>query len=68
VTAAALAASFKGYFSPLVVQVKGGSLLVEFESSPEPATLTDHGVVPAAFSNIFLIGPAKMVFEGVLEL
>ena len=68
VTAAALAASFKGYFSPLAVQVKGGSLLVEFESSPEPATLTDHGVVPASFSNIFLIGPAKMVFEGVLEL
>lgn len=57
VTAAALAASFKGYPSPVSIQTRGGNLLVEFKSS--------HS---GTFEEIFLIGPAKMVFEGSLEL
>lgn len=57
VTAAALASSFKGYRSPVYVKVKGGELSVEFKSG-QAGTFTD----------IFLIGPAKMVFEGTLEL
>jgi len=57
VTAAALAASFHGYTSPVQVKVKGGNLAVEFK-------IGQAGI----FSDIFLIGPAKMVFEGDLEL
>ena len=60
VTAAALAASFKGYASPVRIKVPGGELSVEFKSN-----LTGQTV---AFHDIFLIGPAKMVFEGDLEL
>lgn len=57
VTAAALAASFQGYTSPVHVKVKGGELKVEFKSGQG-----------GAFTDIYLIGPAKMVFEGTLEL
>ncbi|MBA4056889.1 MAG: diaminopimelate epimerase [Marivirga sp.] len=57
VTAAALAASFKGYSSPIKIKTIGGDLSVEFKSS--------HS---GTFEEIFLIGPAKMVFEGDLEL
>lgn len=57
VTAAALAASFHGYSSPIKVKVKGGELAVEFKTGQADT-----------FDEIFLIGPAKMVFEGVLEL
>ncbi|SKC73330.1 diaminopimelate epimerase [Ohtaekwangia koreensis] len=57
VTAAALAASLKGYSSPVDIKVIGGDLSVEFKSS--------HS---GTFSEIFLVGPAKMVFEGDLEL
>lgn len=60
VTAAALAASFKGYASPVQIKVPGGELSVEFKSN-----LTGQTVL---FHDIFLIGPAKMVFEGDLEL
>jgi len=64
VTAAALAASFHGYTSPVHIKVKGGELSVEFK--------TDHsgpyGSLPIVFHDVFLIGPAKMVFEGDLEL
>lgn len=64
--AAALAASFKGYTSPLTVQVKGGLLQVAFEhKSTPPADGKEQGY---SFGNIFLIGPAKKVFEGDLEL
>lgn len=57
VTAAALAASiYEGYDSPISVKTLGGDLSVEF---------TRHSVT---FRDIFLIGPAKMVFEGDLEL
>ena len=57
VTAAALAASFHGYTSPVKVKVKGGELAVEFKAGQADT-----------FDEIFLIGPAKMVFEGILEL
>ncbi len=57
VTAAALAAALKGYSSPVDIKVMGGSLSVEFKFS-------QSGI----FEEIFLTGPAKMVFEGNLEL
>lgn len=57
VTASALAASFKGYHSPVKIQTPGGELSVEFKVGQQ-----------VAFHDIFLIGPAKKVFEGVLEL
>ena len=61
VTAAALAASFHGYTSPVHIKVKGGELSVEFKGGPSVS-------IPASFHDVFLIGPAKMVFEGDLEL
>ncbi|MGE0588902.1 MAG: diaminopimelate epimerase [Cyclobacteriaceae bacterium] len=67
VTAAALAASFKGYKSPVNVSVKGGSLSVEF-TRDNGATLSDAKDQAPAFREVFLVGPAKMVFEGDLEL
>ncbi|MEJ7643350.1 MAG: diaminopimelate epimerase [Chryseolinea sp.] len=57
VTAAALAASYKGYNSPIAIKTLGGNLSVEFKSG-------QYGI----FEEIFLVGPAKMVFEGDLEL
>lgn len=64
VTAAALAASFHGYSSPILVKVPGGELSVEFKCQFTDQT---SGQVDT-FHDIFLIGPAKMVFEGELEL
>ena len=59
VTAAALAAAMEGYVSPVRIKTLGGDLSVEFKSgSGQEVT----------FEEIFLIGPAKMVFEGDLEL
>jgi diaminopimelate epimerase len=57
VTAAALAASYQGYSSPVHIRTLGGDLSVEFKSGQE-----------VTFQEIFLVGPAKMVFEGDLEL
>ena len=57
VTAAALAASLKGYIAPVRVKTKGGELEISFKSDQ-----------PNLFHDIFLSGPAKMVFEGRLEL
>ncbi len=57
VTAVALAASRKGLPSPISIKTLGGDLSVEFESGQ-----------PGTFTQIHLIGPAKMVFEGDLEL
>ncbi len=67
VTAAALAASMRGYASPIAISTKGGNLWVEFKTSQRltPAATSDKSVV---FHDIFLIGPAKLVFEGDLEL
>lgn len=61
VTAAALAASLKGYSSPVKIKTLGGELAVEFKVGHSA------GDNPA-FTDIFLIGPAKMVFQGTLEL
>lgn len=68
VTAAALAASFKGYHSPIAIEVKGGNLAVAFKAGTPVSGLTTNGNVSATFVDIYLIGPAKMVFEGQLEL
>jgi diaminopimelate epimerase len=57
VTAAAIATSLKGYTTPVNIKVKGGDLSVEFKSGQS-----------GTFTEIFLVGPAKMVFEGDLEL
>jgi diaminopimelate epimerase len=57
VTAAALAASVQGYSSPIKIMTLGGELSVEFKAGQD-----------GSFSDIYLIGPAKKVFEGVLEL
>lgn len=57
VTAAALAVALRGYRSPVSVKTLGGELSVEFTASSSDA-----------FHDIYLIGPAKMVFEGDLEL
>jgi diaminopimelate epimerase len=58
VTAAALAAALHGYRSPVNIKTRGGDLSVEFEKSQ----------TERSFTGIYLIGPAKMVFEGQLEL
>jgi diaminopimelate epimerase len=60
VTASALAAHFKGYSSPVVIKTQGGELSVQFTPRPSGQSVTFH--------DIFLIGPAKMVFKGDLEL
>lgn len=57
VTAAALAVSNNGYTSPVKVKTRGGDLSVEFKSG-QSGTIRE----------IYLIGPAKKVFEGTLEL
>lgn len=57
ITAAALAASLKGFASPVNILTLGGKLSVEFKSSQS-----------GTFHEIYLTGPAKMVFEGQLEL
>lgn len=61
VTAAALAATTKGYTSPVKIKTLGGELSVEFKSGHSAGS-------SGAFEEIFLIGPAKMVFQGELEL
>jgi len=57
VTACALASVAKGYTAPVKIKTLGGDLSVEFNSGQ-----------PGTFQEIFLVGPAKMVFEGELEL
>lgn len=58
VTAAALAAAQKGYLSPIKVKTRGGNLQVEFRQQANKPYFTE----------IYLSGPAKKVFEGVVEL
>lgn len=57
ITAAALAASMKGAVSPVNINTLGGNLSVEFKSGQS-----------GTFQEIYLVGPAKMVFKGQLEL
>ena len=61
VTAAALAARFHGYSSPVKIKTLGGELQVEFDYN-------DRTPTKPLFSSVHLIGPAKMVFKGELEL
>jgi len=71
VTAAALAAAFKGYTSPVDVQVMGGRLSVDFKFRQSGLSTGQRGPSigqAGIFEEIFLTGPAKMVFEGDLEL
>jgi diaminopimelate epimerase len=64
ITAAALAGSLKGLSSPITIKALGGDLSVEFQTLKSSA----HPGQSVMFQDIFLIGPAKMVFEGHLEL
>lgn len=57
ITAAALVATLYGYSSPITVKTRGGDLSVEFQQGPGET-----------FTNIYLAGPAKMVFEGDVVL
>jgi diaminopimelate epimerase len=57
VTAAAIASKFQGYHSPVSIKTLGGELSVEYKSSQD-----------GSFTDVYLIGPAKKVFEGTLEL
>ena len=77
VTAAALAGSLLNLTSPVTVKTLGGDLSVEFKTrhSDLPASATaiaPQAGVPAGqggiFEDIYLIGPANLVFEGELEL
>lgn len=56
VTASALAATIRGYKSPVSIFTSGGELQVSFEQTS-----------PHEFRNIYLAGPVKKVFEGVYE-
>lgn len=66
VTAAALASSFHGHTSPVSVKTLGGDLQVEFSIAPGQHAQTTGQA--GMFQDIFLIGPAKFVFEGNLDL
>lgn len=57
VVAAALVAATKGYTSPIAIHTQGGILQVSFTK-----TNSHH------FHNIHLIGPAKMVFQGRIDV
>lgn len=61
VTAAALIAHHKNYQSPIAIKSLGGNLSVEFKVGQ---TVRDT----VTFHDIFLKGPAKMVFQGDLDL
>jgi diaminopimelate epimerase len=65
VVASALAASFRGYTSPVKIKALGGDLSVEFKSNRSGLPVAGQDGI---FTDIFLIGPAKLVFEGDLEL
>lgn len=56
-TACALAASMSGYYSPIRVRSRGGEFEVEFKKRQD-----------GTFYDIYVTGPAKMVFQGSLEL
>ncbi|MCU0382570.1 MAG: diaminopimelate epimerase [Cyclobacteriaceae bacterium] len=57
VTAAGIAAALEGYSSPVQIETRGGNLSVSFEKE----TNETHQTI---FSNVHLIGPAKIVFSG----
>ena len=57
VTASAIASSFKGLTPPIKIQTLGGNLSVNFEKKGDDT-----------FQNIFLSGPATLVYEGQIEI
>lgn len=57
VTAVALAVSYSGFQSPVKIKTRGGNLEIAFEKASD-----------RHFKDIYLIGPAKMVFDGVFEV
>jgi diaminopimelate epimerase len=57
VTACALAANFRQFASPVQIHTKGGDLQVSFRQVGEHE-----------FTDIYLIGPAEKVFEGMIEI
>ncbi|MDN5216299.1 diaminopimelate epimerase [Fulvivirgaceae bacterium BMA12] len=57
VTAVSLAASYEKFTSPVKIKTLGGSLQVSFDK-----------IDNQKFENIYLIGPAGMVFEGTIQL
>lgn len=64
VTAAAIAASFHELKSPVTIKTLGGHLKVEFKARQSGLHIRQAGT----FEDIYLVGPAKLVFEGDLEL
>ena len=56
VTASAIASGLKGLSSPIAVCTKGGNLEVDFEQKEKNY-----------FTNVYLTGPAKPVFHGVID-
>lgn len=57
ITASALAAADQNLSSPIAIEAKGGKLEVRFDRNED-----------ASFTNIWLIGPAKQVFTGRIDL
>ena len=64
VTAAALAAYYHDLSSPVSITTLGGDLKVAFKTRQDGLTSGQAD----KFNDIYLIGPAKLVFEGDLEL
>jgi diaminopimelate epimerase len=56
VTACALASSYLGMQSPVAIKTLGGNLSISFNKNMK------------GFENIYLIGPAKKVFKGSIEI
>jgi diaminopimelate epimerase len=57
VTAAAVAASFKGLKSPVAIEAPGGKLQVSFEIDEKNR-----------FTNVYLAGPATKVYDGSIDI
>lgn len=57
VTAAAIVASYNGFKSPVKIKTLGGNLSVAFEPKAN-----------GGFENVYLNGPAVLVFEGDIEV